>query len=195
MLAIERMPGASVVIGDNIRIQVLSVRKGARVKLGIDAPRSIDINREELLSESAPARPPAAVDRHVRRVFVVGPNGDAAAAALRSSGASAVVICETGADLLAELKDGGAPDLVLLAMQLPDMSGLTALRTLRSMTGTRSTPIVMMVNDAAAATDRGMMRCLDAGASAFVRADRGDDALAESLTRIAEFWLQRDAAA
>ena len=48
MLAIERQPGHSVVIGEDIKVSILSVRNGQRVKLGIDAPRSVPINREEI---------------------------------------------------------------------------------------------------------------------------------------------------
>ena len=37
-------------IGDDIRIQVLSNKKG-QVRIGVDAPRSISVKREELFNK------------------------------------------------------------------------------------------------------------------------------------------------
>ncbi len=48
MLILTRRLGESVLIGDQIRVKVLSVR-GAQVRLGIDAPREIQVNRDEVL--------------------------------------------------------------------------------------------------------------------------------------------------
>jgi len=46
MLILTRKKGESITIGDNIQIQVLSV-KGGQVRIGIDAPRDVSVNREE----------------------------------------------------------------------------------------------------------------------------------------------------
>jgi carbon storage regulator len=48
MLVLARKVDESIVIGDNIIIQVISVENGV-VKLGIDAPQEIAIIRSELL--------------------------------------------------------------------------------------------------------------------------------------------------
>lgn len=50
MLVLSRRVGESVVIGDNVTITVLEVR-GDVVRVGIDAPRSVAVNRAELLQE------------------------------------------------------------------------------------------------------------------------------------------------
>ncbi len=50
MLVLSRRVGESVVIGDNVTVTVLEVR-GDVVRIGIDAPRSIAVNRAELLAE------------------------------------------------------------------------------------------------------------------------------------------------
>lgn len=50
MLVLSRRIGESVVIGDNITVTVLDVR-GDVVRIGIDAPRSVAVNRAELLAE------------------------------------------------------------------------------------------------------------------------------------------------
>ena len=50
MLVLSRRVGESVVIGDDVTITVLEVR-GDVVRIGIDAPRSVAVNRAELLKE------------------------------------------------------------------------------------------------------------------------------------------------
>ena len=52
MLVLSRRTGESVVIGDDITVTVLEVR-GDVVRIGIDAPRSVAVNRAELLAEVA----------------------------------------------------------------------------------------------------------------------------------------------
>jgi len=42
-------------IGNDIRIQVLSNKKG-QVRIGIDAPRSISVKREEIINKEQPER-------------------------------------------------------------------------------------------------------------------------------------------
>jgi carbon storage regulator len=50
MLVLARKPGESVVIGNDVVITVLDVR-GGQVRLGVDAPRSIQVHREEVYRE------------------------------------------------------------------------------------------------------------------------------------------------
>lgn len=47
MLILARRLGESILIGENITITVVST-KGNQVKLAIDAPRDIVVNREEV---------------------------------------------------------------------------------------------------------------------------------------------------
>lgn len=47
MLILTRRPGENIVINDNIVITVLENR-GQQVRIGIDAPRSISVHREEI---------------------------------------------------------------------------------------------------------------------------------------------------
>ncbi|ANY85943.1 MULTISPECIES: carbon storage regulator [Pseudomonas] len=51
MLVIGRQVGQAIKIRDDITIQVLSVQGGEQVRLGIQAPAHITVNREEI-SES-----------------------------------------------------------------------------------------------------------------------------------------------
>lgn len=48
MLVLTRKPGQSIMIGDGIEVQVLSVA-GEKVRLGISAPRDVAIYRDEVL--------------------------------------------------------------------------------------------------------------------------------------------------
>ena len=52
MLILTRKKGESIAIGDNIQIQVLNV-KGGQVRVGIEAPREVRVNREERVEASA----------------------------------------------------------------------------------------------------------------------------------------------
>jgi carbon storage regulator len=52
MLVLSRKLGESIVIGSDITITVLEVR-GDQIRLGIDAPRSVTVHREEVYQEVA----------------------------------------------------------------------------------------------------------------------------------------------
>lgn len=60
MLILTRKKGESIAIGDNIQIQVLNV-KGGQVRIGIEAPREVRVNREERLEEQETGSPIPAV--------------------------------------------------------------------------------------------------------------------------------------
>jgi carbon storage regulator len=48
MLVLSRRVGESIVIGDNVTVTILEVRSDV-IRIGIEAPRSIAVNRAELL--------------------------------------------------------------------------------------------------------------------------------------------------
>ena len=60
MLILNRKPGQSFLLGDNIQITVLSVESNGAVSLGIDAPQDVLILRSELKKEAAEANRDAA---------------------------------------------------------------------------------------------------------------------------------------
>jgi carbon storage regulator len=47
MLVLTRKTGEAIQIGDDIEITVLSV-KGEQIKLGINAPKNVEIHRKEI---------------------------------------------------------------------------------------------------------------------------------------------------
>jgi len=47
MLILTRRIGETLCIGDDIKVSVLSI-KGGQVRIGIDAPKSIEVDRQEI---------------------------------------------------------------------------------------------------------------------------------------------------
>jgi len=47
MLVLTRRIGETLVIGDNVTVTVLAV-KGSQVRIGITAPREVQVHREEI---------------------------------------------------------------------------------------------------------------------------------------------------
>ena len=50
MLILTRKVGESLIIGDDVSIIVLGV-KGNQVRIGVDAPKSISVHREEIYNK------------------------------------------------------------------------------------------------------------------------------------------------
>jgi carbon storage regulator len=56
MLIITRRQGERIMLGDDVVIHVLGV-SGGSVRIGIEAPRSVPVYREELLTEGRAPEP------------------------------------------------------------------------------------------------------------------------------------------
>ena len=57
MLVLSRNKEQTIVVGDDVRITIVDV-KGDKVRLGIEAPRSVSVHREEVwvaLNQPAPS--------------------------------------------------------------------------------------------------------------------------------------------
>ena len=50
MLVLSRRQGKSLIIGDDIKVTITDIRNG-QIKLGIDAPKDVTVNREEVVKE------------------------------------------------------------------------------------------------------------------------------------------------
>ena len=72
MLVLTRRSGESIVIGTEVVVTVLEVR-GDQVRIGIDAPRSVQVHREEIFQQ---------VVQENANAIVRGPKQDAAVRAL-----------------------------------------------------------------------------------------------------------------
>jgi carbon storage regulator len=69
MLILTRRPGESLRIGDDIEVTVMAVN-GSQVRIGINAPRDISVDREEIAERkrrdreaSSPQAPAAAASK------------------------------------------------------------------------------------------------------------------------------------
>jgi carbon storage regulator len=62
MLVLSRKPGEKIMIGQDIVLIVLEVR-GDNIKLGVQAPRSVTVHREEIYEEIRKANMQAAPTR------------------------------------------------------------------------------------------------------------------------------------
>src|SRR6516225_7631313 len=51
MLVLTRRPGEEIIIADNIRVTVVAI-KGQQIRVGITAPPSVNVARQELLPRS-----------------------------------------------------------------------------------------------------------------------------------------------
>jgi len=50
MLVLTRRPGESIVVGQDVIITVIEI-KGGQVRIGIDAPRNVQVHREEIYEQ------------------------------------------------------------------------------------------------------------------------------------------------
>ena len=50
MLVLTRRPGESIIVGKDIVITVIEI-KGGQVRIGIDAPRDVQVHREEIYEQ------------------------------------------------------------------------------------------------------------------------------------------------
>jgi carbon storage regulator len=66
MLVLTRKPGQSIMIGDGVEIQVLSVA-GEKVRLGVTAPREVSIFRNEVYERISEERAEEAPDEEQER--------------------------------------------------------------------------------------------------------------------------------
>ena len=70
MLVLTRKPNQSIMIGDDIEISVLAIM-GEKVRIGIDAPRSVPVFRKEVyvdIQRSRDATAPGEVDEALERL-------------------------------------------------------------------------------------------------------------------------------
>jgi carbon storage regulator len=73
MLILTRRPHETLCIGDDIRITVLGFQ-GDRVRLGIEAPRSIAVDREEIYKRKRAERTESRAGRLTVAVSVATPS-------------------------------------------------------------------------------------------------------------------------
>ena len=48
MLTLSRKPGQRLMIGDNVEVEIVRIKRGGQVVLGITAPKTIPVHRLEV---------------------------------------------------------------------------------------------------------------------------------------------------
>jgi carbon storage regulator CsrA len=199
MLVLTRRIGETIHVGSNVEIKFLSI-SGRHAKVGIQAPRTIEILRGELSKQPSDEQLPEN-DRNQRRqgsrfaVLLVEDDPMHAkiiSRILSKTAAADVAVASSGEEAVKKLcnadqTDGAdsVPNLIVLDLRLPGMSGLDVLVRIKSDRQLRRTPVVIL-----SASDEpfDIERCFDAGANAFVTKSPNHDEFCASLSRIAGFW-------
>jgi two-component system response regulator len=198
MLVLSRDRDSAVHIGSDITVKVLSIRRN-KVKLGIEAPRTVPVWRNELtpmldepLQTAAAETNPTASMKIVLVIEDEPGHAKLIRKALCQTQGTMVTVAETASSALdalgtklASSEDIVQPDLVLLDLGLPDSPGLEVLRGIRSVPDLRTTPVVVL----SCSDDETVVRqCMDAGANAFVVKPTNYDDFHALVGRIGQFW-------
>jgi carbon storage regulator CsrA len=199
MLVLTRRIGETIHVGSNVEIKFLSIN-GNHAKVGIQAPRTIEILRGELSKQPSDEKLPED-DRNQRRqgsrfgVLLVEDDPMHAkiiSRILSETAAAEVAVASSGEEAVERLcsafqADGSdsVPSLIMLDLRLPGMSGLDVLVRIKSHRQLRRTPVVIL---SSSDDPLDIERCFDAGANAFVTKSPNHDEFSASLSRIAGFW-------
>ena len=106
-----------------------------------------------------------------------------------------LVIARDGAEALDYLNgigdstDSSWPELILLDLKLPKVSGLEVLERLRSDSKARATPIVVFTSSN---ETRDLTRSYDLGANAYIRKPINFAEYRETMLDITRFWMLRN---
>jgi two-component system response regulator len=204
MLVLTRNRESGIHIGPDITVKVLSIKSQA-VKLGIEAPQSVRVRRDELapMFEEHPAQLSADQSQQtagMRIVLVVEDDpgharlisralcqqqGTMVTVAGTASGALDALGARTTSVENSSVENIVHPDLILLDLGLPDGSGLDVLRTIRLVPELRTAPVVIL---SCSDDETVMQQCMEAGANAFVVKSANYDDFHALLARVGQFW-------
>lgn len=193
MLVISRGIDEAIRIADTVRVKVLKLGQ-RRVTLGIEAPSDVAVRRDEVLAQDGNDSTQI-VPQSDLRVLVVEDTPVHALLierVLSRRGIKNIVRTTSGEDalrLLGLAAEGSVPkpDLILLDLQLPGVSGEKVLERIKTTQHLRSIPVVIL---SCSDSETDVARCLEAGANAFIsKADNYED-FRRSVIKITDFWSQ-----
>jgi two-component system response regulator len=107
---------------------------------------------------------------------------------LENSFAEEILVEEAGcgADGLARAQRRPAVDLILLDLNLPDMSGFEVLRHLRAEPKTRGLPVVVLTSSQ---ENDDVRRAYECGANSFVSKSQNPELMIRQLRLLPVYWL------
>lgn len=117
-----------------------------------------------------------AVDRALKKCY------SSAQLAVRNDGPTALELLEG---------EGFVPDLVILDIKLPKMSGPDILKWLRGWQKTARTPIVMLTSSDEASD---IATCYQLGANSYIRKPEDYDTFGKRVCDVAKYWLDLNVA-
>lgn len=193
MLVISRSLNESIRIADNVRVKVLGLGQ-RRVTLGVEAPPEVTVRRDEVADEPPRSQPQHQPEIGLRVLVVEDTPVHALLIerVLSKRGVKNVVRTTSGEDAvrllnLAAERQVPKPDLVLLDLQLPGMSGQNVLQTIKTTPALRSIPVVVL---SCSDSETDVQRCMQAGANAFVTKSENYEEFRRSIIKITDFWSQ-----
>jgi CheY-like chemotaxis protein len=125
-----------------------------------------------------------------KRLLLVEDDPDDAAlfaAALAAPGAVELIVASDGQQALELLLGGGpVPDLVVLDLQLPRVTGLEVLQRLRALEKLKLLPVVVFSSSREPSDRRS---CYAAGVNSFLRKPVGAEEFERAVRAIESYWL------
>lgn len=104
--------------------------------------------------------------------------------------ANEVLIARDGAEalayLLSEAPEGPCPQLVLLDVNLPKVTGHEVLRAIRADQRTRRLPVVMLTSSK---EDRDIIESYDSGANSYIQKPVSYEEFSEAVRQLGFYWL------
>ncbi|MEL6330592.1 MAG: response regulator [Planctomycetota bacterium] len=188
MLLFERRAGQGFNIAGIASVKVSEVRSGNRVKIAVEAPRHVQILRDEVTPNQD-----AAISRYaaIRIFYIEDDDGfaellDTAFALLGVGSVTRRASAEEGLEYLAgAASTGDEPTLVLVDHHLPGRSGEAVVSGIRETEALRRLPVVML---SGADDQETIDRCFDAGANAFMRKPDDFSGMMTTLEGLLSFW-------
>jgi two-component system response regulator len=129
-----------------------------------------------------------------KRILLIEDNADDEELTLRalrqSEIPSIIQVARDGAEAVAVLitdDEAALPDLVLLDLKLPKISGLEVLQRMRSHEHTRHLPVVVLTSSD---EDRDILSSYDNGANSYIRKPVDFDEFIDAVRQLGLYWLR-----
>ena len=125
-----------------------------------------------------------------KTILLVEDNADDEQLTLRAMRQSEVPniirVARDGAEALEQLNQGRLPDLVLLDLKLPKVSGLEVLQRMRSEERTRGLPVVVLTSSD---EEKDIVESYNLGANSYIRKPVDFDEFIDAVRQLGLYWL------